>query len=105
MNVQRLDWGDRKGQYQASNIANIIVRDVDKAGAAVTAAPSAGANIVSGPDLRMNNPEKAAPSASTNAYKASHARAEAYTTAERMKISRVLAIRDSGGIHGHRSLH
>lgn len=104
MNVQRLDWGDRKGQYQASNIVNVTVRDVDKAGAAVAATTTAGANIVSGPDLRMENPEKAATSAYTNAYKAAHARAEAYAKAAGMKISRVLTIRDSGGMQGNRYL-
>lgn len=104
MNVQRIDWGDRKGQYQASNVVNVTVRDVDKAGPAVTAATAAGANIVSGPDLRMENPEKAATSAYTNAYKAARARAEAYAQAAGMKISRVLAIRDSGGMQGSRYL-
>lgn len=104
MNVQRVDWGDRKGQYQASNIVNVTVREVDKAGAAVTAATTAGANIVSGPDLRMENPEKAVTTAYTNAFKAARARAEAYAGAAGMKISRVLTIRDSGGMQGNRYL-
>lgn len=104
MNVQRIDWGDRKGQYQASNIVNVTVRDVEKAGAAVTAATSAGANIVSGPDLRMADPEKAATTAYTAAYKAARSRAEAYAEAAGMKISRVLTIRDSGGMQGNRYL-
>jgi uncharacterized protein YggE len=104
MNVQRVDWGDRKGQYQASNVANVTVRDVDKAGAAVAAATAAGANIVSGPDLRMANPEKAATVAYTGAYKQARARAEAYAEAAGMKISRVLTIRDSGGSQGNRYL-
>jgi uncharacterized protein YggE len=104
MNVQRIDWGDRKGQYQASNVANVTVRDVDKAGAAVATATAAGANIVSGPDLRMANPEKAATIAYTNAYKQARARAEAYAEAAGMRISRVLTIRDSGGSQGNRYL-
>ena len=103
-NVQRLDWGDRKGQYQASNVANVTVRDVDKAGAAVAAATAAGANIVSGPDLRMANPEKAATIAYTGAYKQARARAEAYAEAAGMRISRVLTIRESGGSQGNRYL-
>lgn len=104
MNVQRLDWGDRKGQYQASNVANVIVRNVDQAGAAVAAATAAGANIVSGPDLRMANPEKGATIAYTSAYKQARARAEAYAEAAGMRISRVLTIRDSGGSQGSRYL-
>lgn len=104
MNVQRVDWGDHKGQYQASNVANVTVRDIDKAGAAVAAVTASGANIVSGPDLRMANPEKAATLAYTNAYKQAHARAEAYAQAAGMTISRVLTIRDSGGSQGNQYL-
>jgi uncharacterized protein YggE len=104
MNVQRVDWGDRKGQYQASNVANVTVRDVDNAGAAISAATAVGANIVSGPDLRMANPEKAATIAYTDAYKQARARADAYAEAAGMKISRVLTIRDTGGSQGDRYL-
>lgn len=104
MSVQRLDWGDRKGQYQASNIVNVTVRDVDRAAAAVTAATGAGANIVSGPDLRMADPEAAANTAYTAAYKAAHARAKAYADAAGMTIARVLTIRDAGGMQGNRYL-
>ena len=104
MNVQRVDWGDRKGQYQASNIVNVTIHKVDGAGAAVTAVTDAGANIVSGPDLRMSDPEKAANTAYTAAYKAAHARAQAYADAAGMKIARVLSIRDSGGTQGNRYL-
>jgi uncharacterized protein YggE len=104
LSVQRLDWGDRKGQYQASNVVNVTVRDVDKAGAALAAVTAAGANIVGGPDLRMSRPEEAATSAYTSAYKAARARAEAYAEAADMEIARVLTIRDSGGQQGNRYL-
>lgn len=104
LNVQRIDWGDRKGQYQASNVINVTVRDVDRASAAVTAATAAGANILSGPDLRLADPEKAANSAYTAAYKAAHNRARAYADAAGMTIARILSIRDSGGMQGNRTL-
>ncbi|WP_460988094.1 SIMPL domain-containing protein [Sphingobium sp. TomTYG75] len=104
LNVQRIDWGDRKGQYQASNVINVTVRDVDRASAAITAATAAGANILSGPDLRLADPEKAANSAYTAAYDAAHARAQAYTDAAGMTIARVLTIRDAGGTQGNRYL-
>lgn len=104
VNVQRVDWGDRKGQYQASNIVAVTVRDIDRTGAAVTAATEAGANIVSGPDLRMSDPEAAANSAYGAAYKAARARAEAYAEAAGMEIARVLTIRDMGGAQGNRYL-
>lgn len=102
--VQRVDWGDRKGQYQASNVVEVTVRDVDRAGAAVTAATEAGANIVSGPDLRMADPEAAANRAYAAAYKAARARAQAYADAAGMTVARVLSIRDAGGIQGNRHL-
>lgn len=104
LTVQRIDWGDRKGQYQASNTVNVTVRKIDGAGAAVTAVTNAGANIVSGPDLRMADPEKAANAAYTAAYKAAHDRAQAYADAAGMTIARVLTIRDSGGMQGDRYL-
>lgn len=104
MNVQRIDWGERKGQYQASNVINVTVRDVDRAGAAVTATTEAGANIVSGPDLRMADPEQAANQAYASAYKAARKRAEAYAEAAGLEIARVLTIRDAGGMQGSRML-
>lgn len=104
LSVQRIDYGDRRGQYQASNVAAVMVRDVDRAGAAVTAATEAGANILSGPDLRMADPEKAANSAYGNAFRAARARAQAYADAAGMEIARVLSIRDAGGAQGSRYL-
>lgn len=104
VSVQRIDYGERRGQYQASNIVAVTVRDVDKTGDVVTAVTEAGANIVSGPDLRMSDPEKAANSAYGAAYKAARARAEAYAEAAGMEIARVLTIRDMGGAQGGRYL-
>lgn len=102
--VQRIDYGARRGQYQANNIAMVSVREVDRAGAAVAAATEAGANILFGPDLRISDPERAANSAYGNAYRSARARAEAYAEAADMKISRVLSIRDAGGSQGSRYL-
>ena len=104
VSVQKVEWGERKGQFQASNIVAVTVRDVDKAGAAVTAATEAGANIVSGPDLRMSDPEKAATEAYGAAYRAARLRAEAYADAAGMEIARVLTIRDGGGSQGNQYL-
>ena len=104
VSVQRVDYGPRKGQYQASNIVAVTVRDVDKTAQAVSAVTDAGANVVSGPDLRMSDPEGAANTAYGNAYKAARSRAEAYAEAAGMEISRVLSIRDMGGGQGNRYL-
>ena len=100
--IQRIDWGDKKGQFQASNVVSVTVRDIEKAGDAVTAVTEAGANLMSGPDLRMSDPEAATNSAYGNAFKAARARADAYAEAAGMKVSRVLTIRDAGGSQGQR---
>jgi uncharacterized protein YggE len=65
-------------------------------GDAVTAVTEAGANVMSGPDLRVSDREAASKSAYAAAYRAARARAEAYAGAAGLKIGRVLAIRDGG---------
>lgn len=100
--IQRVEWGDKKGQFQASNVVSVTVRDIEQAGAAVTAVSEAGANLMSGPDLRMSDPEAATNSAYGNAFKAARARADAYAEAAGMEVSRVLTIRDAGGSQGQR---
>ncbi|MGX7896812.1 SIMPL domain-containing protein [Tsuneonella sp. HG222] len=104
VSVGKVDWGPNKGQFQASNVVAVTVRKIDSAGQAVTAATEAGANILSGPDLRMSDPEKAATEAYGAAYRAAKARAEAYAGAAGMEISRVLTIRDGGGSQGNQYL-
>ena len=104
VSVNRIDWGDRKGQFQAVNTVSVTVRNVDRAGAAVTAVTEAGANIVEGPNLTMSDPEATANLAYAQAYKAARRRAEAYAKAATMEVSRVLYIRDAGGSQGMRYL-
>jgi uncharacterized protein YggE len=98
--VRREDYGARKGQFQASNIVNVTLRKADRVSEAVTAVTEAGANIVSGPNLSMTDPERVANLAYANAYKAARARAEAYATAAGMEVARVIYIRDAGGQQG-----
>lgn len=100
VSVQRIDWGDRKGQFQAGNVVSVTMRDPKKVGDAVTAVTEAGANIVSGPNLSMTDPEATANLAYADAYKAARKRAEAYASAAGMEVSRVLYIRDAGGQQG-----
>lgn len=96
LSLARIDYGPRKGQYQATNTLTVRLRDVPKAGQAVAAATAAGANVLAGPSLQIDNPEKANRGAYIAAYKAAQTRAEAYAEAAGMEISRVLAIRDGG---------
>lgn len=96
LTVSRIDYGRNRGRFEASNTVEVRVRKVDSAGAAVAATTQAGANVVSGPDLRVSDTEAANRSAYAAAYKAARARAEAYAGAAGLKIARVLAIRDGG---------
>ncbi len=94
--LSRIDYGPERGRFQANNMIEVRVRDLAKAGAAIAAATEAGANVLSGPNMNVSDPEAASRSAYAQAYKAARARAEAYADAAGMKVARVLAIRDAG---------
>ena len=100
LSLQKLEYGANKGQYQASNILRVRLRDAPGAGEAVTRATEAGANVLGGPTLRIADPEKANRGAYIAAYRAARTRAEAYAEAAGMKIARVLAIHDGGQYGG-----
>ena len=96
LSLGRIDYGKERGRFNASNNVVIRLRDMGKVGEAVAATTDAGANLVSGPSLRVIDAEKASLAAYGAAYKAARVRAEAYAAAAGMKIARVLAIRDGG---------
>jgi uncharacterized protein YggE len=94
--LSRIDYGPNRGRFQANNLVDIKVRDIKRAGEALAAITEAGANVLSGPNLRVSDPENTGRSAYAAAYRAARARAEAYAQAAGLKVARVLAIRDSG---------
>lgn len=94
LSLQRIDYGPDRGRFRADNVVEISVRDMRKVGDAVTAVTEAGANILSGPELRVSDREAATRSAYARAYHAARARAETYAGAAGLKIKRVLAIYD-----------
>jgi uncharacterized protein YggE len=96
LTLNRIDYGRDRGRFRADNIVEIRMRDTRRVGEAIAAATDAGANLLSGPDLRISDREKANKSAYAAAYRAAHARAEAYAGAAGLKIARVLAIHDAG---------
>ena len=100
VSVNRLDWGPNKGKFEAQNIVEVRIRDLDadgqKASKAIGAATDAGANLMSGPDMVVSDRENATKSAYAAAYKAARTRAEAYADAAGLKIERILIIRDGG---------
>jgi uncharacterized protein YggE len=98
--LQRIDYGPERGRFRADNMIEVRVRDMRRAGEAIAATTEAGANVLSGPNMIVSDPEAANRSAYAQAYKAARARAEAYAEAAGLKIGRVLAIRDTGGSGG-----
>lgn len=98
--LSRIDYGPNRGRFQANNLIDVKLRDIKRAGEAVAAITEAGANVLSGPNLRISDPEKSARSAYAAAYRAARARAETYARAAGLKVARVLAIRDGGDTDG-----
>ena len=96
ISLQRINYGPERGRFQASNMVEVRVPDLSRAGAAIAATTEAGANVLSGPNMTVSDPEAASRSAYAQAYKAARARADAYAQAAGLKVARVLAIRDGG---------
>lgn len=96
LSVNRVDYGPNKGLYEASNTVSVRMRDTARVGVAIAAVTDAGANIVSGPNLSIADPEKANLSGYGTAYKTARAKAEAYADAAGLRIDRVIAIHDGG---------
>lgn len=96
LSVNRIDYGPNRGKFEAGNTVAVRVRNTGRVGAAIAAVTAAGANIVSGPNLSVADPEKANLGAYGVAYKAARAKAEAYASAAGLRITRVLSIRDGG---------
>ncbi len=54
--LSRIDYGPNRGRFQANNLIDIKVRDIKRAGEALAAITEAGANVLSGPNLRVSDP-------------------------------------------------
>ena len=94
--LQRIEYGRDRGRFRADNVVEVRLRDMNRVGEAVAAVTDAGANLLSGPDLRISDREAASRSAYTAAYRAARARADAYAGAAGLRVKRVLAIYDGG---------
>lgn len=94
--LSRIDYGPNRGRFQANNLIEIKVRDIKRAGEALASITEAGANVLSGPNLRVSDPENAGRSAYAAAYRNARGRAEAYAQAAGLKVARTLTITDAG---------
>ena len=101
LTLNRIDHGKDRGRFQASNNVTVRLKDLSKASEAIVASTEAGANLLSGPSLRVSDAEKASLSAYAAAYQAARARADAYAAAAGLKVDRILAIRDGGQSPGY----
>ena len=96
LSLNRIDHGPERGRFRAYNVVEVTMRDMSKVGDAVTAVTEAGANVLSGPNLRVSNTDAANKSAYAMAYRNARGRAEAYAEAADLQIGRVLGIYDGG---------
>lgn len=96
LSLHRIDYGKDRGRFRADNVIEVKLRRMDRVGDAVAAVTDAGANLLSGPDLRVSDRERSSRSAYAAAYRAARARADAYAGAADLKVDRVLAIYDGG---------
>lgn len=94
--LSRIGYGPERGRYQANNMVEIRIRDLKRVSDAIAATTEAGANLMSGPNMAVSDPEAGSRSAYAQAYKAARARADAYAAAAGLKVARILAIRDGG---------
>ena len=95
VSLSRIDYGPNRGRFQANNMIEIRMRDVERAGEAIGRTTEAGANVLSGPNLVVSDREAANRSAYAAAYRAARSRADTYAQAAGLKVARVLVIRDS----------
>lgn len=83
--------------YQASNTVTAKVRNLDRVGAVIDAAVSAGGNTVNGVSFSHQNPEAQLDAARRDAIEEARRRAGIYARAVGMEVGRILSISESGG--------
>lgn len=83
--------------YSASNSVNVRFRDIANAGKIIDALVAEGANQINGPTLTIDKPEAALDEARASAVAAGRARAELYARATGLRVTRIVAVSESGG--------
>jgi uncharacterized protein YggE len=96
LSLQRIEYGSDRGRFRAENVVEVKMRAMDRVGEAVALVTNAGANLLSGPELRVSDREAASRSAYAAAYRAARARASAYAGAAGLGVKRVIGIYDGG---------
>ena len=81
--------------YNASNQITIVVRDLDKLGAALDAVVKAGSNQINGVSFGVSEPDEAQNTARTKAVEDATRKAELYAKAAGYKVRRIVTISES----------
>lgn len=84
--------------YQVTNQVTVRFRDIEDSGNILDALVAEGANQISGPSLTIDKPEAALDEARLAALTQARARAETYARAIGKRVSRILAISETGGM-------
>lgn len=94
------DWDDNPPNivgWEASNMVNVTVRDVEQVGDVVDAATKAGATNMNGISFRVEDPTSAEAAARTAAVEDARAKADQLADAAGVSIIAVQSISESGG--------
>lgn len=83
--------------YQASHLVTVTVRDLNRVGAVVDAAVSAGANQVNGISFGLSDPAAAENGARELAVRALQAKADLYARAIGYRVLRLVSLREGAG--------
>jgi uncharacterized protein YggE len=83
--------------FHASNTVEVTVRDLDKAGAIISAATRAGSNEIGGIDFTIEDPKPIEEKAREKAVADARARAEQLAKLAGVTLGPVLSIQESGG--------
>ena len=90
--------------YQATNTASVKVRDMRNIGRVVDAVVAQGSNQLNGVSFGLDDPDKALDGARAEALKRARARADLYATAAGLRVHRIVAISESGGVEPPRPM-
>jgi uncharacterized protein YggE len=84
--------------YRASNNVRIRLRKLADVGKVIDALVAQGANQISGPSFRLDDPEPALDEARVEAMRRARARADLYARAAGLSVGRVLQITEDTGV-------
>ena len=96
----RYDWNQEPAQivgWEARNMVNVTVRDIETVGDVVDASVKAGANQVNGISFRVEDPSEAQALARTAAVEDAKAKADQLATDTGVEITGIVSITEGGG--------